>query len=243
MLEQEIKSIYKDHPQKYMTFTKKDDANYKKSDSCWICEKAFNPRDEKDPKVRDHCHYTGKYRGAAHNSCNIKFRRPKFTPVIFHNLAGYDAHLFIKNLGVSKGNINCIPNNEEKYISFTKHVEVDRFRPRGEEKEVIVTRELRFIDSMKFMNSSLDKLVCNLAGLNDMRCKASQCENKEMVFLDIDIKYVAHFKCKKCGRKKRRALNKKEIQKKFSNTYNYYINKGKQFRLLLRKGVYQERMS
>ena len=235
-LEQEIKSIYKDHPQKYMTFTKKDDANYKKSNSCWICEKAFT--DEKDYKVRDHCHYTGKYRGAAHNSCNIKFRRPKFTPVIFHNLAGYDTHLFIKNLGVSKGNIDCIPNNEEKYISFTKHVEVDRFTPRGEENEVVVKRELRFIDSMKFMNSSLDKLVSNLAGLNDMKCTASQCENKEMVFLDIDIKYVAHFKCMKCGGEKTRALNKKEIQKKFKNTYNCYINKDKLFRLLLRKGVY-----
>ena len=160
MLEQEIKSIYKDHPQKYMTFTKKDDDNYKKSDSCWICEKAFT--DEKDYKVRDHCHYTRKYRGAAHNSCNILFRRPKFTPVIFHNLAGYDAHLFIKNLGVSEGNIDCIPNNEEKYISFTKHIEVDRFTPRGGEKEVVVKRELRFIDSFKFMSYSLDTLVNNL---------------------------------------------------------------------------------
>ena len=82
--------------------------------------------------------------------------------MIFHNLSGYDAHLFIKNLGVSEGNIDCIPNNEEKYISFTKHVEVDRFTPKNEEKEVIVKRELRFIDSFKFMNFSLDTLVNNL---------------------------------------------------------------------------------
>ena len=165
-LEEEVKSIYKDHPKKMMIFTKEDNANYKKSDSCWLCGEGFTPRGthqgEKDWKVRDHCHYTGKYRGAAHNSCNIKFRRPKFTPVIFHNLAGYDAHLFIKNLGVSEGNIDCIPNNEEKYISFTKHVEVDRFTPRGENNEVIVKRELRFIDSFKFMSSSLDELVNNL---------------------------------------------------------------------------------
>ena len=169
-LEEEVKSIYKDNPPKKMIFTKEDNDNYEKSDSCWLCGEGFTPRgmncSEKDWKVRDHCHYTGKYRGAAHNSCNIQFRRPKFTPVIFHNLAGYDAHLFIKNLGVSEGNIDCIPNNEEKYISFTKHVEVDRFTPKGEEKEVIVKRELRFIDSMKFMNSSLDRLVSNLAGLN-----------------------------------------------------------------------------
>lgn len=234
-LEQEVRSIYKSHPKKEMIFTKATNAIYKKYKTCWMCDGEFT---DKDPKVRDHCHYTGKFRGAAHNSCNIKYRRPKFTPVIFHNLSGYDAHLFIKKLSSTKGNIDCIPNNEEKYISFTKHVEVDRFTPRGEEKEVIVTRELRFIDSMKFMNSSLDKLACNLAGLNDMRCKESQCENKEMVFLDIDIKYVAHFKCKKCGRKEKRMLNKKEIQKKFRNTYNHYINNDKHFRLLLRKGVY-----
>ena len=244
-LEEEVKSIYKEHPKKMMIFTEEDNDNYEKSDSCWLRGKAFTPRgmncSEKDWKVRDHCHYTGKYRGAAHNSCNIQFRRPKFTPVIFHNLAGYDAHLFIKNLGVSEGNIDCIPNNEEKYISFTKHVEVDRFTPKGEEKEVIVKRELRFIDSMKFMNSSLDRLVSNLAGLNDVKCTANnECkeDNKEMTFLYIDIKYVAHFKCMKCGVEKTKALNKEEIQRKFKNTYNVYINKDKLFRSLLRKGVY-----
>ena len=162
-LEQEVKSIYKDHPPKKMIFTKKENAKYEKSESCWMCGGEFT---DQDYKVRDHCHYTGKFRGAAHNSCNIKYRRPKFTPVIFHNLAGYDAHLFIKNLGVSEGNIDCIPNNEEKYISFTKHVEVNRFTK--DEKEVIVTRELRFIDSNKFMNSSVDKLVKNL-GKNDFK--------------------------------------------------------------------------
>ena len=58
-------------------------------------------------KVREHCHVTGRYRGAAHNSCNLKYRKPNFTPVVFHNLSKYDSHLFIKNLGFSKGNINC----------------------------------------------------------------------------------------------------------------------------------------
>ena len=161
-LEEDVKSIYKDYPKKKMIFTKTDNDNYKKSESCWICGEGFTSEEHLEGcKVRDHCHYTGKFRGAAHNSCNIKYRRPKFTPVIFHNLSGYDAHLFIKNLGKSKGNIDCIPNNEEKYISFTKHVEVDRFMK--DEKEVIVTRELRFIDSYKFIGSSLDEHVDNLS--------------------------------------------------------------------------------
>ena len=53
-------------------------------------------------KVRDHCHITGKYRGAAHACCNLNYQLPSFYPVILHNLSGYDAHLFIKTLG---GNI------------------------------------------------------------------------------------------------------------------------------------------
>ena len=102
--------------------------------------------------------------------------------MIFHNLAGYDAHLFIKNLGVSEGNIDCIPNNEEKYISFTKHVEVDRFTPKNEEKEKIVTRELRFIDSFKFMNYSLDTLVNNLDE-NDFGNTSKFYNNEQMQLL------------------------------------------------------------
>ena len=93
---------------------------------CWICKGEFDDTaDEKgykkNEKVKDHCHYTGRFRGAAHNSCNLKYKKPKFIPVVFHNLSGYDSHLFIKNLGYTDGNIDCIPNNEEKYISFTKN--------------------------------------------------------------------------------------------------------------------------
>ena len=62
----------------------------------------------KDNAIRDHCHYIGKYRGAAHNKCNLQFKKPKFTPIIFHNLSRYDSHLFIKNLGKTEGNIKCI---------------------------------------------------------------------------------------------------------------------------------------
>ena len=94
-------------------------------------------------------------------------KQPKFIPVLFHNLEGYDAHLFIKNLGVSSGDIKCIPKTEEKYISFTKEVEVDKFKNKdGKEKKV--KRELRFLDSFKFMASSLDKLTKGL-GKDDFK--------------------------------------------------------------------------
>ena len=84
-------------------------AEFKKSTHCWICNGLLG-----EDKVRDHRHFTGKFRGAAHGSCNLKFKKPKFTPVFFHNLSGYDSHLFVTKLGKSKGDITCIPNNEEK---------------------------------------------------------------------------------------------------------------------------------
>ncbi|XP_022794378.1 uncharacterized protein LOC111333124 [Stylophora pistillata] len=174
-LEKEVKSIY-EFPLQKMKFTKRDAEIFENATSCWICGEDFDQMVEElkvlegvgeelvqDGKVRDHCHYTGRFRGAAHNSCNLRFQRPKLVPVVFHNLANYDAHLFVKNLGVSEGEINCIPNNEEKYISFSKDVVVDKFFDEEEEKDVVVKRELRFIDSFKFMASSLDRLVGNLS--------------------------------------------------------------------------------
>ena len=91
---------------------------------CHICEGKF---DDSDNKVIDHDHFTGKYRGAAHRSCTSLFRMPKHIPAVMHNLAGYDAHLFIKSLHVTPGKIDCIPNNEEKFISFSKRVTVDTY--------------------------------------------------------------------------------------------------------------------
>ena len=89
------------------------------------------------------------------------YSKPKFIPVIFHNLSGYDSHLFIKNLGFTAGNIDCIPNNEEKYISFTKNIEVGSYiDKKGETNSKC--HKIRFIDSFKFMSTSLDSLVNNL---------------------------------------------------------------------------------
>ena len=165
MLVEEIKDIYNRFKTPVpINMTSKDTDNYNLSTQCYACGGEFT---EMDYKVNDHCHYTCKYRGAAHNSCNLKMKQPKSIPVLFHNLEGYDAHLFIKNLGVSSGDIKCIPKTEEKYISFTKEVEVDKFKNKdGKEKKV--KRELRFLDSFKFMASSLDKLTKGL-GKDDFK--------------------------------------------------------------------------
>ena len=76
-----------------MVFGEEEKDRYNKANKCCISGGKFV--DDKNYKVRDHCHFTGKFRGAAHNLCNLKYRRPKFTSVVFHNLSGYDAHLFI----------------------------------------------------------------------------------------------------------------------------------------------------
>ena len=76
-----------------MIYGKREKERFDKATKCWICNKEFK---EDDKKFRDHCHFTGRYRGAACNSCNLKYRKPNFTPVVFHNLSGYDSHLFIK---------------------------------------------------------------------------------------------------------------------------------------------------
>ena len=95
MLEEDIKMIC-NIPMKKMIFGEKERKQYEKENICWICKEEFNNDDFKNIKVRDHCHFTGKYRGAAHSICNLKYRKPDFTPVVFHNLSGYDSHLFIK---------------------------------------------------------------------------------------------------------------------------------------------------
>ncbi|XP_072041146.1 uncharacterized protein [Amphiura filiformis] len=180
-LEQNIKEIYQEFKfQKEMIFGEQEREIFKKSTHCHICKDPLTPDDKDNYNVRDHCHYKGTFRGAAHNICNMKYRKPKFFPVIFHNLAGYDAHLFIKNLGKTEGEIDCIPSNEEKYISFTKKILVDTFTNK-EGKEVDVKRDLRFIDSFKFMAAGLGKLVENLDEFSELP-KFYQDEQLQLLF-------------------------------------------------------------
>ena len=155
----EIDELY-ENPKK-MTITKSERTQHTNALQCYICQKGFDNNVKSLTKVRDHCHLTGKFKGTAHSKCNLDIKTPKFIPVIFHNLEGYDSHLFIKNLGVSEGKIDCIPKNEKKYISFTKEVVVGKYID-GNDEIKNRYRKLRFIDSFKFMNNSLAKLVNNL---------------------------------------------------------------------------------
>ena len=142
-----------------MRITKKEEQDFQKATVCHICDNPLD-NDEDDDKVRDHCHLTGRYRGAAHSQCNLNYVLPKFYPVIFHNLSGYDTHMFIKDLTETKGKISCIAKTEENYLSFTKEIIVDTYVKEG--KEVEVKRDIRFIDSFRFMSDSLSELASNL---------------------------------------------------------------------------------
>ena len=126
------RGLIKKHFNKNLMSTEVEE-RFQLANSCWICDKLF---DVGDDKVRDHCHITEKYRGASHWSCNINLKMSKKIPVIFHNLRGYDNHLIIKEGSRFDVKVSVIPNGLEKYMAFT------------------INRNLVFIDSMQFMNSS-----------------------------------------------------------------------------------------
>ena len=97
--------------------------SYNKQEICFICkENLCMDKDDKDyinrKKVKDHCHYTGKFRGPAHSICNLKYKVPKEIPIIIHN-ASYDTHFMLNQLAIEfKGELNCIGDDMEKYITF-----------------------------------------------------------------------------------------------------------------------------
>ena len=105
-----------------MIMTVHDKTAYDNSTLCHICNEELSKH-----RVRDHCHLSGKFRSTAHEICNLKYKVPKLFPVVCHTLSGYDSHLFIKTLGNSEGDISCIPNYKQNYISVTKQVIVDKF--------------------------------------------------------------------------------------------------------------------
>ena len=146
---------------KPLKLTPQEQKDFQLTKVCHICEQDLNIDKETGQilKVRDHCHFTGEYRGAAHNQCNLK---PLILPVIFHNLQNYDSHLFIKQLSKISGDLSCIPSTEEKYISFSKKIKVGENFSIKKGKPFPINFEIRFIDSYKFLQTSLANLVSNL---------------------------------------------------------------------------------
>ena len=101
--------------------TRKEEKKQNKQKICYIYKNGFSADDDNKNyhEVRDHCHYTGKYKGAAHNICNLRYKTPKEIPVAFHNGSTYDHHFIIKKLAETfEGKFECLGENTEKYITF-----------------------------------------------------------------------------------------------------------------------------
>ena len=144
--------------------TEEEKESYENQELCHICDKELcsdNNSDEykKMRKGRDHCHYTGKYRGAAHSKCILNYKIVKGIPVMFHNGSVYDYHFIIKYLAREfKSNSECLGENTDKYISFTVP-----FKKVINDKEI--KYKIRISDSKisRFMPDSLSNLVDNLS--------------------------------------------------------------------------------
>ena len=224
----------KDHATKIIDFkkktmiplTKEEEDNYNKENTCYICKKDFN----NDGKVRDHCHFTGKYRGAAHNTCNLRYKIRKNIPVIFHNGSTYDYHFIIKELACEfDGNFECLGENTEKYITFSVPI-----KKKIENKNIDITYKIKFIDSFRFMATSLSKLVDNLTD-NIHNDKCIKCKSNLCFVRTMNEKLI--FKCIDCEKGYEKEFNK-ELIERFANTYKFCDNDLNKFIMLLRKGFY-----
>ena len=121
--------------------------------TCWLCEKKFKPKNlEENPVVRDHCHLTCRFRGLAHNSCNLNTRKAhtSFVPILFHNFSGYDCHLIFEKL-VNMATRKNLQINEHDIIAKSSEIYIS-----------VKIGCLKFLDSYGFLDASLDKLSTTL---------------------------------------------------------------------------------
>ena len=164
----QIRSEVYNIPVKDMELTDDDMEYHIHSDRCWICELPIDssPTVTKDKKgeekknysmtkVRDHCHFTGRYRGPAHQKCNLLLRRLKFVPVIFHNLKGYDSHFLVNAFRGLSEEIGGIPESKQKFklLSLKKK----SIKTHDDTRKYFST--LIFLNSFEFKKKALSKLT------------------------------------------------------------------------------------
>ena len=183
--------------------------------------------------MKDRCRYRGKFRGAGHSKCNLNYKVPKDILIIIHN-ASYDPHFIINQLAEEfKGELNCIGDNMEKYITFS--VPIKKECDDGK----TITRKLRFTDSFRFMSTSLSELVDNMSGIfNSIECKS--CIEKIKINLECCFVGLKNnrliYKCKERKEECQRPIN--ELIEKFPGIYQFCYGDLNKFVLLLRKGAY-----
>ena len=217
--------------------TDEENRKHERSNHCHICNEKFihdkeNEKYRENCKVRDHCHYTGKYRSATHSKCNLQYKVPKEIPVVFHNGSKYDYHFIINELAKGIDGIACLGDDTEKYITF-------KIPLKKENKDgKFITYKLKFIDSFRFLNKSLSDLVDNLSEINKQEC--IKC--KERKHKSIDCKHINYannrliFKSVECKNKSCKPII--PLIERFPSTYQFCSGDNNKFVLLLRKGAY-----
>ena len=218
--------------------TDEENKSYEEQEICHICNEKFCTEEHGENyknrrKVKDHCHYTGKFRGAAHSICNLRYKVPENIPIVIHN-ASYDTHFIINQLAEEfKGELNCIGENMEKYITFSVPVKKEC----GDGKTI--SCKLRFIDSFRFMSASLSELVDNMSGIfNTIECKSFIEKikiNSECCFVGLKNNRLI-YRCRECKKECERPTE--ELIRKFPRSYQFCNGEVNKFILLLRKGVY-----
>ena len=144
--------------------TKKEKKKHNKQKVCYICKKRFSTanNNKKSHKVRDHCHYNGKYRDAAHSIYYLRYKTPKEIRVVFHNGSSYDYHFLIKELAEEfEGQFEFLGENTNKYITFSVPIkkQITKIDKDGNDKTVDISYKIKLIDSFRFMlDSALDSL-------------------------------------------------------------------------------------
>ena len=237
--DQAIKIInYKKKTKKEIILNNEEKESYENQKFCYICEKEFctDKNNEKEfelkQKVRNHCHYTGKYRGAAHSLCTLCYKIPREIPIVIHNGSIYDYYFIIKQLVKEfKGKCDCLGENTEKHIFLTFSVPIKK--ELNSDKEIIY--KLKFIDSYRFMSTSLSSLVDDLSEINNKKCMERKKIRSECKFIEFKNNRL-NYRFKMCNDKSYKSVN--ELNEKFPNTYKVCNKDLNKFALLLRKGVY-----
>ena len=131
-------------------------------------------------KVRDYCHYTRKFRGAAHSICNLRYKVPQEIPVKVHNGSKYDYHFIIKELAEEfKGQFECLGENTEKYITFS--IPIKKENDNGK----TITYKTKYSDTCRFMQRKLSSLADNLSESNNKNCK--KCMERKKIDQNVNL--------------------------------------------------------
>ena len=147
-------------------------------------------------KVSEYCHYTGKYRRAAHSICNWKFNLPNEIPVIFHNGSIYDYHFIIKILANEfEGQFECLGENTEKYKTFSVPIEkeITKIDKDGNESVVTISDKIKFIDSARFMATSLSNQMFWIREKNSLLNLINHEPDIDKMYLYGEVPYEVNY--------------------------------------------------